>query len=59
MKSMQGPMTLLGQRLENAWLQVYVSGCIGGATRGASVKESFVLTLLPICEVNIDVGGLD
>ncbi len=47
---MQECMTLLGLHLENAWPQVYASGYIVGDTRGASAKDSFVLTLLPICE---------
>ena len=54
MKNMQGPMTLLGQRLENVWVQVYASGCIGGGTRGASVKELFVWTLLLMCDVAVE-----
>ena len=43
-------MTLLVQHLENAWPQVYASGYIVGDTRGASAKDSSVLTLLPICD---------
>jgi hypothetical protein len=54
MKNMQGHMTPLGPRLENAWPQVYASGCIGGGTRGASVKELFVWTLLLMCDVAVD-----
>ena len=42
--------TLLVPHLENAWPQAYASGYIVGDTRGASAKDSFVLTLLPICD---------
>jgi hypothetical protein len=48
---MQGFTTLLVLHLENAWPQVYASGYIVGDTRGASAKDSFVLTLLPICDL--------
>ena len=50
-KNMQGFTTLLVLHLENAWPQVYASGYIVGDTRGASAKDLFVLTLLPICDL--------
>ena len=49
-KNMQECTTLLELHLENAWPQAYASGYIVGDTPGASAKDLFVLTLLPICE---------
>jgi hypothetical protein len=43
-------MTRPGQRRESAYPQACASGCTDGDTHGASVKESFVSTLLHICE---------
>ena len=53
-KNIQGRMTPLELRLENACPRVFVSGCTDGDIRGANVTGSFASTRLLICERGLD-----
>ena len=53
-KNIQGRMTLLELRRENACPRVSASGYTGGDIRGANATDSFVSTRLPICERGLD-----